>query len=388
MLALPLKFKPFWKRSGPGLKDTLFLIDLGGFKVSGGVALESEGGWRLLSRASGIFPAGAMRLGAVADIQLVAETIKRVHESATLQAGKRPSEALLSLSGQWARGLTTVVRLGRLPAESLISEKEWGQVSSRVKETALGEAASVLSSETGTGDLAVVELSGRVSQIMVDGAPVTNPLRFSGKTIEVSYYGVYLPRRLAEVLGETAGRAGLRVSRFTHSSLYLPFVLKDEQLSELSAIFIDVGGQVTTLTLLHEGQVLESRSFSLGGEDFTRSISEAFNLSLIRAEEMKTRFASLNEEEKGRLLWATSDLLNAWLSGLKTILSEVKGLSRLPHRFYLLGGGALFLPLEEGLRGESLSSLRLAFPKEVINWEMRHSQVGIEGLLVVLTQPV
>jgi type IV pilus assembly protein PilM len=135
-----------------------------------------------------------------------------------------------------------------------------------------------------------------------------------------------------------------------------PIVLETESMAwqrlfgeEGKTILIcDIGAKMTNLVLIEEGELKLSFSIEVGGEKFTRAISEKLNISIKEAEKIKKRIGLNPEMEGGRIFLILQKEVSEIIGEIKKIESYFKEKTNKEiEKIILIGGSALSPFLKE-----------------------------------------
>jgi len=132
-----------------------------------------------------------------------------------------------------------------------------------------------------------------------------------------------------------------------------------------SGVFIDIGSNFTQIFLLNNGLVEHTLEVKIGGDIFTKTLSEKLGLTDEEAENLKIKFSrgDISSGSKKIIQELLSKSLNLWFDSLK---QELKKCCNdfdlfLPRNFYIFGGGSLLPGIKNILKNgdwENLPILR------------------------------
>src|SRR5215813_14213089 len=143
-----------------------------------------------------------------------------------------------------------------------------------VEKRALREAQHLLELERAYGDVGEVRLvHSAITQVRIDGYPVTSPIGFQGRNLEVTVFNTFAPAAQVTALESVARELDLEIAGTVSQPYAMARACAGDEAWELGGIFIDVGGGSTDVALLRGGGVEGTRMFALGGQAFTRRLS-------------------------------------------------------------------------------------------------------------------
>jgi len=321
----------------------------------------------------------AMIGGAIGDVELVIDACNRALEAAEDMAGTVPGQVVIGIAGEMVKGFSSSIAYPRERPVERVRESELRNMLQLVEKRALREAQHLLELERAYGDVGEVRLvHSAITQVRIDGYPVTNPIGFQGRNLEVTVFNTFAPMSQISRLEVLARELDLEIAGTVSQPYALARACAGDEAWELGGIFVDIGGGTTDVALLRGGGVEGTRMFGLGGQAFTRRLSAELGLSYHEAEARKFRHSEglLPADQE----YAVSQLLQAdievLLQGLALCLRELARGEVLPANIYVCGGGSLLPGLlnelhknvwAEGLPFERQPHARLLTPGDAHN---------------------
>jgi len=123
---------------------------------------------------------------------------------------------------------------------------------------------------------------------------------------------------------------------------------------KFSGVFIDIGSNFTQIFLLNDGLIKHTLEIKIGGDIFTKTLSEKLGLTYEEAENLKIKFSkgNISSNSKRIIEEFLSKPLNSWFDNLK---QELKKCCNdfdlfLPKNFYIFGGGSLLPGIKNVLK--------------------------------------
>jgi len=326
--------------------------------------------------------------GTIADVDLVIDGCNRALEAAEDMAGTVPGQVVIGIAGELVKGFSSSIAYPRERPGDRVRESELRNMLQLVERRALREAQHLLELERSYGDVGEVRLvHSAITQVRIDGYPVTNPIGFQGRNLEVTVFNTFAPATQVAGLETVARELDLEIAGTVSQPYALARACAGDEAWELGGIFIDVGGGTTDVALLRGGGVEGTRMFGLGGQAFTRRLAGELGLTFHEAEARKLRHSEglLPPEHE----YAVSQLLQTdvevLLQGLALCLRELARGEVLPYNIYVCGGGSLLPELmyelsrniwAEGLPFEHQPQARLLTPGDA------HSLIDTTGQLL------
>jgi cell division protein FtsA len=295
----------------------------------------------------------AVRGGAIADVDLVIDACNRALEAAEDMAGTVPGQAVIGVAGELVKGFSSSIAYPRERATERVRESELRNMLQLVERRALREAQHLIELERSYGEVGEVRLvHAAITQVRIDGYPVTNPIGFQGRNLEVTVFNTFAPVSQVQAIETVARELDLEVASTVSQPYAMARACAGDEAWEQGGIFVDIGGGTTDVALLRGGGVEGTRMFSLGGQAFTRRLAAELSLSYHEAEARKLRHSEglLPADQE----YAVSQLLltdvEVLLQGLALCLRELARGEVLPSNIYVCGGGSLLPELMNELR--------------------------------------
>ena len=305
---------------------------------------------------------GNMLAGVVADIDGVVSSCQNAIEQASSLARVKPKRAVIGVAGEFIKGSTTDFLHKREEPTKEINSAELQNIIQKVQKKSFDKMRGQLAWETGRSEVEIKPINALISEVQVDGYRVTNPLGFQGKEFFLSIFNVYAPLIHLRALENIASKLDLELLSIaaesyalTKSSGFNPAV---------GAIFVDIGGGTTDVTLVRQGRVEGIKSLSLAGRTFTKRLSQTLGLSLSEAERVKLKHA--HQRLSQSVQWKIREILKkdirVWLTGMELVLEEfdqMRGAGGRQAKFFpspilLCGGGSLLPGIKNILKREDI----------------------------------
>jgi len=134
-----------------------------------------------------------MQSGTVADIGAVVDNCAVALQEAEEMAGFRPTQVVIGIAGELVKGFTTTHSQERKRPDQPISEGELQKLIDGVQREALREAERSITWETGLPQVDVRLVHAAVTGASIDGYPLTNPVGFQGRHVQISIFNAFAP---------------------------------------------------------------------------------------------------------------------------------------------------------------------------------------------------
>ncbi|MCI0489445.1 MAG: cell division protein FtsA [Blastocatellia bacterium] len=219
-------------------------------------------------------PSRGVRKGVVVNIEATVEAIKHAVEEAEMMCGLPIDAVYVSLNGAHVRGINSrgVIAISRRNRE--ISEEDVYRVI---------EQARAVSVPT---DREIIDVLPQ--EFTVDGQDgIGNPIGFLGMRLEAAVHVVTSPITARQNVITSVNRSGMTVidTVVSHVAVSEATLTPDEK--EYGAAMLDIGADITNLTIYFRDAIRHTAVFPTGGSHFTNDIAVGLRTPVPEAERMK-----------------------------------------------------------------------------------------------------
>ncbi|HHT25734.1 MAG TPA: pilus assembly protein PilM [Firmicutes bacterium] len=285
---------------------------------------------------------GDMDGGAIANIAGVTETVSRALREAVSLADAEPQLCLAGIAGELVQGVVSSITSERKRPDVPLTLREISRLAWHTVAQAHMAAKEKTALQSGIRNPHVELVDTALIEIRIDGYRVSNPVGFRGKHLAISVFHTFSPlvhvRAIESVVRSTGCQLlGIVAEPFAVATCALP-----AEAYELGAVVVDIGGGSTDVAVLEKGGVVGTKMVAMGGRAFTRSLADAFSLSLDIAEELKIDYAtgSLAAEQAEQVRSVIDADMKVFVEALRLAFSDLKGAGTLPTHVYFCGGGS------------------------------------------------
>src|SRR3954470_13352201 len=322
-------------------KALVFEIDEHGHRTVKGVGRQRQG-------------LAHMQSGTVADIAAVVDNCSVALQEAEEMAGFRPSQVVIGIAGELVKGFTTTHTAERKRADVPITEAELQKLIDTVQHDALREAAHSTTWETGLPNVDVRLAQAAIVGASIDGYALTNPVGFQGRHVKIGIFNAFAPLVHLGALQTVASQLDLELLEIVAEPYAVARVLGADQVRQIGALFVDVGGGTTDVALVRQGGIEGTRMFALGGRAFTKSLADRLDLPFPRAESLKVDYArGVPVDRRDEIATIVGDDVRVWAAGVELVMEELSGGDLLPGRIFVCGGGSRLPEIREALAAEA-----------------------------------
>jgi len=215
-----------------------------------------------------------VRKGVVVNIEATVEAIKHATEEAEMMSGLPIDSVFVGLNGAQIRGMNSrgVIAISRRNRD--ITEEDVYRVI---------EQARSISVPT---DREIIDVLPQ--EFTVDGQDgIGNPIGFLGMRLEAAVHVVTSPITARQNVISSANRAGMVVvdTVVNHVAGVESTLTPDEK--EYGAAVIDIGADITNLTVVYRDAIRHTATFPIGGNHFTNDIAVGLRTPVPEAERIK-----------------------------------------------------------------------------------------------------
>ncbi|MCB9834716.1 rod shape-determining protein [Candidatus Nomurabacteria bacterium] len=283
-----------------------------------------------------------MQSGTITDISGVITNCDQAIREAESKSDQIAKRVVIGIAGELVQGNSFELRYQRKDPEIEIGKLETQDVLSKLQAKGLDKAREDISWETGQKNLDIRLLNSAITQIIIDGYQITNPIGFKGEHVTLRAFNAFAPMIHIAAVETIAKNLDLSLVAIAAEPFAIAKSVQELGKEATSAVFIDIGGGTTDIAIVSEGGVAGTKMFALGGRSFTRALANIFSLSFDRAEELKLAYSEgrLSPDKTKKVKKALSSVVELWLEGVKLSLEEFENLDQLPNRILLCGGGS------------------------------------------------
>lgn len=296
---------------------------------------------------------GNIKDGRIADISGVVASCEKALAELEEKTGERASAVVIGVSGEQIKSRTSTIRYRRDNPTKAITEPELSELLQKIEKRNLEKLKTELSLETDNPDIELSLINSAVVSISIDGYRINNPVGFRGAEVLIEYYTAFAPTVVVSAIEKVCAELELDLLTLVVEPFAVSRAcLGDDVDVDFSAVLIDIGAGKTGIAVVDSGDICGTKMFNIGGNSFTRQLSEALSLTPRRAELLKINLDDDSKLSDTTIAKASAILdrsLSVWLAGVSLALEEFKNIEPLPSDIFLSGGSSQLVPLEETL---------------------------------------
>ncbi len=344
-MAINVTHRMFWKKEH---KSTPIVVDIGSREVKVLVYTYDDKTGNIMIEGVGTssLEEDTIEHG---QIQNRADVVRAL-ETAYIEAKKSDDEIsmVIGTSGILSDTIRTTMTEHREKPNKAIRPKEWENLLEhthcRVEEE---EYHSQL-----LHNMPMELVQSSIEGLTIDGEPHKDPLGQTGEKLEMNLFNTYVPESLTKELTAIAETVNVPIEGMFHTSYAVSRLVVDNHHDpHVSMVLIDVGETHTDVTVVENGLVRDTTSFSVGGRDFTETIMTAFEATSEEAEILKREYskAQLPRKLAQKITDVLTEDIKLWLHGVQVTLEQYPSDFMIPQHFVLCGGSSKLMGLQEAL---------------------------------------
>jgi len=349
----------------PGGRNIYLALDIGTEVVKALVCLSEGTKGRIIGVGKHNQKLGDMQSGAVTDIGGVIYNCQKAIKDAERMAGVTTTQMIMGIAGELVKGATTTFAYARREPSTKIDLAELKNIVHKIQWRAFDKVRSELAFETGYNEIDVKLVNAAIVDVQIDGYKVVNPIGFQGKDVDISIFNAFAPLVHFGALQTIAAELNKELLAVTAEPYAVARCMGNMDGSNLSSVFMDIGGGTTDIAVVNNGSVEGTRMFNLGGRTFTKRLAQSLNVSFEEAEDVKISYSNDKLEKQSHKIVreAMKSDCEVWLSGVALTLAEFENIDVLPPKILLCGGGALLPEIKEVLDTREWYK-RVSFPRK------------------------
>jgi len=179
----------------------------------------------------------------------------------------------------------------------------------------------------------VINQSASQDQVVVSIVPrsfkvdrknaVQNPKGIIGRRLSLDAQKTMAPAMLVYNLINVVELAGFRVADIILGSVVEALYIPNSQVIRKGICHVNIGKSMTTITVLHSGKADSTNALSIGGQNVTQDISDAFEVTEEVAEMLKLNFGRINFDEPSNEIIYVNEVEGKFICITRQMLEEV-----------------------------------------------------------------
>lgn len=277
--------------------------------------------------------------------EVIKKAVLRVLKEIQNKSGVGRNEVLMSLPPEALRAKFSFQSLEIRNPSGTIAQKEEEEIRRELSKKNRKEVGEGFFEEYGIAPQELDFSEENFLAIKIDGYPVPRLAGYRGKKVEAEIFSTFSPRNYLNIFRQLFEELDLGPLKIVYPGQNLPKLFKETG----DVIFLDVGGRVTQIFIVKNGKLADIFDFSVGGDDFSKAISQTFGMSEEKARLFKESYArkEITEETRARVHQIFSGVAENWFFILKSKLGSFAG--QIPSKVVIFGGGSKLPEIPEVL---------------------------------------
>ncbi|MCX6730067.1 MAG: hypothetical protein NT058_01025, partial [Candidatus Portnoybacteria bacterium] len=201
-------------------------------------------------------------------------------------------EILLGLNNDILNGKAITLCFKRENPHEQIDLIELKNLIQKIEWKAFDDIKQELLKETELKNSEAKLVNAHLVDIKVDGHSNLNPIGISGESICISVYNTYTSIQKFNYLEKFITDLKFKLTEMVPISFALFNYLNLEKSEKSNALIVDIGSKITEVTLIKNGgEMIETKSFHLGGQAFSRVLAEFLSSNEGSGELIKIKYS-------------------------------------------------------------------------------------------------
>lgn len=332
--------------------EKLFSLDVGTRNVVG-LLCESDGSKIIVNEMEIMeHETRAMEDGQIHDIGKVAEVVEKVKNKLEEKSGIKIDKAAVAVAGR-----------------TLVSQKGFAKKELNIKEEIKEDDLSALELQAIQNSMMQLDekfnkefhcVGYTVSEFVLDGERIKNPVMQKGSCLEVEILATFLPKIVVDSMFTTVKKVGLEILNLTLEPIAAISVVIPEDMRKLNLALVDIGAGTSDIALTNDGKIIGYEMVPMAGDELTEKIAQEYILEFNEAEKVKRELMKSGEfvtftdilgleyeVSKKDILIKMATTIELLAEKIVTKIVELNG--KATQAVILVGGGGLIPNLREAI---------------------------------------
>lgn len=354
MIKLPIGKKKVNSQADSSQKQYYIALDIGTEVLKGLLFSITDLGVEIWKSYSMPQQLHAMRSGVITNVNTVMENSKLVVNKLTedLKPSEKPTYLSLGMAGELINGVSIVVDYDRENKGTRpLDAREEEEIKTKIFQEIIANGQEELAAKQDTTPDNISILHITITGLQVGGASVPSLQGYEGDSIRLHLYASFAPLNYLNDLKQIVNELGMKIGVVVAQPFAIASSFTRTGKSDLSAIFIDIGGGTSDVALVTNSNTIDTQMFAFGGRAFTKRIAKYANIDYRYAEKRKLKYSAgeLDTELKDEIRRTLAADVKLWVRGLKIALESIEGVEQYPDQIYMCGGGALLPDIKSAI---------------------------------------
>lgn len=271
-----------------------------------------------------------------------------------------PSQIFCVLSSPWCVSQTRIINLKK-NTPFVFTEKLADELIK--KEIKLFEEEHALKYGNSDNRVQMIELKN--IKIMLNGYETSESLDKKTKELEMNIFVSICGEQVLKKIEDTIGKYFHKKIKFASFLLSFFTIVRDMYLKQENFLLLEIGGEVTDISMIKKNTLRESASFPIGCNFLIRGVASGLGCSLGEADSFISLFKDGHTEESvaKKLTLILNKLRTEWLKKFQDSLANLSNDISIPSTIYIVVDKDLVDFFSETIKTEQFSQYTLTESK-------------------------
>lgn len=273
------------------------------------------------------------------------------HLNFTGLLGHGIKKAFYILSSPWCLSQTKIIKIKK--------DKSFEVADDSMNEIIKEQEAKFLSSDSAT-DSKLIEK--KIIGAKLNGYKLNKVYNRKSDNVELAFFMTSAPKSVIKELEDSASKHFVFQSSYFNSFVLASFLaIRDIYPDKENFVYIDVHTELTDLSIIKEGILIENVSFPIGRSYFIRKLSEHLNISSDESYTLMNLYikGGCNEETLKKVEASVDSALKYWSDNFHSTLTSLSLRMYVPRTIFTIAGDEFSSFFLKNLREEKFSQFSL-----------------------------
>ncbi len=274
-------------------EELVFGLDIGTRSIVGTVGYKnSTNGFVVVAQTSLEHETRAMMDGQIHDINMVAGTIKKIHERLEAMTGRSLTEVCIAAAGRVLKTVEAEASIDFATETVVTSEHIY-----TLDMLGVENAYELLRAQDNNEDIKFYCVGYSVKHYYQNDYPITNLEGHKCNTIKTEMIATFLPDEVVDGLYAAVERAGLLVANLTLEPIAAINVAIPERFRLLNIALVDVGAGTSDISITKDGSIIAYGMIPYAGDELTECLAKYYLTDFNEADKLKCASTTNQEVE-------------------------------------------------------------------------------------------
>lgn len=194
--------------------------------------------------------------GEISDIKSVSNACKKAIALACKNADQIPDDIIVGINSAFLLSDTLTMNYIREEEETVITMEEIDTIIRKTEGKSIDRVKSQIHSRLSIPDSEMKLVTTTITNIVVDGNTVNNPVGFTGRNIKLGILNIFLPISRFTIIKNIALDLHKNIISIVPTAITLSKLVENGPYGTDANAFIDIGHSRTTVTVSQDGNIL------------------------------------------------------------------------------------------------------------------------------------